>query len=71
VMKKEGSRLDAFLKTVERTQPTILKSLKTLIIDDECDQASVNSATDDYDMTSTNRKIRQIIRALPSVSYVG
>ena len=71
VMKKETSRLAAFLKTVERTQPTILKSLKTLIIDDECDQASPNAASDDLEMTRINEAIRKIIRALPAVSYVG
>lgn len=71
VMKKEMSRLEAFLRTVERTSPTVLTSLKTLIIDDECDQASVNAASDEYDMTRINEAIRKIIRSLPAVSYVG
>jgi hypothetical protein len=42
-----------------------------LIIDDECDQASVNSAKDDYDPTKINEAIRKIINSLPAVSYVG
>ncbi|MBF6025344.1 Z1 domain-containing protein [Lysobacter niastensis] len=71
VMKKWTSRLNAFLQTVERTPPTVLRSLKTLIIDDECDQASVNSSSKEHDMTSINEAIRKIIRALPAVSYVG
>lgn len=70
-MKKETSRLNAFLKTVERTPTTVLKSLKTLIIDDECDQASVDSSAKEDSPTRINEAIRKIIRALPAVSYVG
>ena len=71
VMKKESSRLDAFLKTVERTPTKVLRSLKTLIIDDECDQASVDASTNENSPTRINEGIRKIIRALPAVSYVG
>ncbi|ATD68787.1 endonuclease [Luteimonas chenhongjianii] len=71
VMKKEGTRLKAFLDAVEHTPATVLRSLKTLIIDDECDQASVNAGRKEYDITEINRAIRKIIRALPAVSYVG
>jgi hypothetical protein len=70
VMKKEVSRLDAFLRTIELTPPAVLGSLKTLIIDDECDQASVN-AGEEHDPTKINERIRKVIRALPAVSYVG
>lgn len=71
VMKKITSRLNAFIRTIERTPPNILRSLKVLMIDDECDQASVNSAKEDYDITKINEAIRKIIKALPSISYVG
>jgi hypothetical protein len=71
VMKKETSRLRAFLQTVERTPTNVLRSLKTLIIDDECDQASVNASSKEDDMTRINEAIRKTIRALPAVSYVG
>lgn len=71
VLKKVSSRLHQFLKTIERTPPKILQELKVLLIDDECDQASVNSAKSEYDMTTINELIRHIIRKLPSVSYVG
>lgn len=71
VMKKWTSRLQAFLETVQGTPPVILKKLKVLLIDDECDQASVNSSDDENSMTRINEKIRQILRALPAVSYVG
>ena len=71
VMKKITSRLEAFSRTVANTPPTILKKLKVLLIDDECDQASVNASGRDYDMTRINEEIRKIVRDLPAVSYVG
>lgn len=71
VMKKESSRLEAFRKTVARTPAAVLRSLKTLIIDDECDQASVDASPLENSPTRINEAIRKIIRALPAVSYVG
>jgi hypothetical protein len=77
VMKKITSRLETFRKTIvddkgkPKTPVAILRQLKVLLIDDECDQASVNSSNNDYDMTRINAEIRKIIRALPAVSYVG
>lgn len=76
VMKKVASRLEAFRKTIvddkgRSTSAKVLNQLKVLIIDDECDQASVNSASNDENMTRINEEIRKILRALPAVSYVG
>ncbi|WP_256775091.1 MULTISPECIES: Z1 domain-containing protein [unclassified Stenotrophomonas] len=71
VMKKESTRLDKLLETVTRTPPPIMRKLKALIIDDECDQASVNAGADDEEMTRINEAIRRLIAALPCVSYVG
>lgn len=71
VMKKEGSRLKQLRRTIDRTPATIMKKLKVLLIDDECDQASVNSASGDFDMTRINEEVRRVLHALPAVSYVG
>lgn len=71
VMKKETNRLEAFLRTIERTPAKVLRSLKTLIIDDECDQASVDASNRENSPTRINEGIRRVIRALPAVSYVG
>lgn len=71
VMKKETNRLEAFLGTISKTPNAVLSKLRVLLIDDECDQASLNSAAREYDMTRINEQIRKIIRALPAVSYVG
>ena len=71
IMKKVTSRLRSFHRTIKKTPPAILRSLKVLIIDDECDQASINSAKDDFDITKINEAIRNIIKSLPAVSYIG
>ncbi|WP_193212969.1 Z1 domain-containing protein [Luteolibacter marinus] len=71
VIKKVKSRLEAFHETIRGTAPATLRRFRVLLIDDECDQASVNSARDEYDITSINEVIRRIIRDLPAVSYVG
>ncbi|MBL3586510.1 Z1 domain-containing protein [Rhodovulum sulfidophilum] len=71
VMKKEGSRLKQLRRTIDRTPAAIMRKLKVLLIDDECDQASVNSSRGEFDMTRINEEIRRVLKALPAVSYVG
>lgn len=71
VMKKEGRRLQRLRKTISRTPAVVLRTLKVLLIDDECDQASVNSARGEFDMTRINAEIRHVLAALPAVTYVG
>lgn len=71
VMKKEGSRLKQLRRTISKTPKAVLRALKVLLIDDECDQASVNSARGEFDITKINAEIRHILAALPAVTYVG
>jgi hypothetical protein len=71
VMKKEVSRLEAFIRTIDRTPSRTLRALRVLVIDDECDQASVNSAEDEQEMTRTNGLIRTVLQKFPAVTYVG
>ncbi|PAK90648.1 endonuclease [Stenotrophomonas rhizophila] len=71
VIKKESRRLDRLLTTAKATSRQTLHRLRVLIIDDECDQASVNSSADEEEMTKINEAIRRIIHAFPAVSYVG
>lgn len=72
VMKKETSRLAQLLKTIQKTPSNIRRRFRALIIDDECDQASVNTQTNRIEsMSRTNQSIRELLAALPAVSYVG
>ncbi|AMJ59017.1 Z1 domain-containing protein [Bosea sp. PAMC 26642] len=71
VMKKNVAPLQRLLDVIEKTPASDMRRLKVLLIDDECDQATVNSASREMDMSAINEKIRLILKALPSVSYVG
>jgi hypothetical protein len=71
VVKKNVAPLNRLLETITATHPMNLKRLKVLVIDDECDQASVNSASKELDITSINKLIRKIIHSIPCISYVG
>ena len=71
VVKKNVAPLGQLLQTIRRTLPAILRRLRVLIIDDEADQASINTASGEFDMTRINRRIREILHELPAHSYVG
>ena len=71
VMKKNVAPLQRLLDVIEDTPAAEMRKLKILLIDDECDQASVNSASKEMDISKINEKIRLILKKLPAVSYVG
>ena len=71
VIKKNVSPLRELMVAVERTLPAVLRRLRILVIDDECDQASINSARNELDMTAINGRIRELLSHLPQVTYVG
>lgn len=71
VVKKNVSPLNQLKNAVRRVLPVELPRLRILLIDDECDQASVNAAHDELDMTAINQKIRELLKMFPAVSYVG
>ena len=71
VIKKNVSPLRELEDAVKRTLPAVLSRLRILVIDDECDQASVNSARGELDMTAINMRIRKLLSHLPTVTYVG
>lgn len=71
VVKKNVSPLRELDDAVKRTFPAVLSRLRVLVIDDECDQASVNTARGELDMTAINRRIRELLSQLPAVTYVG
>lgn len=54
-------------------EPNVQKNMKVLIIDDECDQASINTATDPAVRTSINRTICNMVNngGYSAMNYVG
>ncbi len=71
VVKKNPSPLKQLKIAVRGTHPMALKRLRVLVIDDECDQASVNSARGEFDVTAINAHIRELLAMIPAVSYIG
>jgi hypothetical protein len=71
VVKKNGAILRRLLAKLKNTDEATLRNTPFLIIDDECDQASVNSARYAHAITRINDLIRQILQKLPRAAYVG
>jgi hypothetical protein len=71
VVKKNGPRLRALKRWLEGARKELLASCPILIIDDEADQASVNTAKPDRLPTTINRLIRDIVNGAPKAAYVG
>lgn len=71
VVKKNGSRLRHLRGWLEGAQEAVLRNCPTLIIDDEADQASINTARDQNRPSTINRRIRDLLGELPKAAYVG
>ena len=71
VMKKLPAQLDRLAGDIRNSAGLMKNRWRMLVIDDEADQASPNASKTDDDPTVTNRRIRELLAALPTVSYVG
>lgn len=71
VVKKNGSRLRALRKWLFSARPEVLATCPVLIIDDEADQATVNTAKPDRQPSRINSLIRDIVNKVPKSAYVG
>ena len=71
VVKKNGPRLRRLLRMLRGADTRLRQSCPVLIIDDECDQASVNATGHADRTTAINKLLRELIRELPRVAYVG
>ena len=71
VVKKNKSRLERLIEMLHGAGDVALRNCPFLIIDDECDQASVNASGQIETQTTINSLLRKLIKLLPRVSYVG
>jgi len=71
VTKKLSALLQRLIVDIKNTPAIQRNKLRMLVIDDEADQASPNSGKCDEDPTITNRRIRELLNSIPSVSYIG
>ncbi|MGW6303698.1 Z1 domain-containing protein, partial [Streptomyces niveus] len=73
VVKKNKAVLSKLVKDLNKIK-TPLSEIPVLIIDDESDEASVNTANpnkQDSERTAINDKISELLRLLPRAQYVG
>tara|TARA_R110000868_G_scaffold117600_11_gene312356 strand:- start:16449 stop:19016 length:2568 start_codon:yes stop_codon:yes gene_type:complete len=72
VLKKNATVLRKFNTWLSNARPEILSAVSVLIIDDESDQASINtSKKPEEKQTAINEQIRKIISNFTTSSYVG
>lgn len=71
VVKKNKSILEGVSEWLKPGKNNIKKKANILIIDDEADNASVNTKKDPSEMTAINAAIRKIYNNFPIASYVG
>ncbi|MGW3582218.1 Z1 domain-containing protein [Streptomyces rubiginosohelvolus] len=77
VVKKNKSVLSKLIKDLKKIGGPLLSEIPTLIIDDESDQASVNTTDPDkweegkVTRTAINGQISQLLGLLPRAQYVG
>lgn len=71
VVKKNGPRLRALKNWLFAARPEVLAACPVLIIDDEADQATVNSSKPDRQPTRINGLIRSIVNGAPKSAYIG
>lgn len=71
VIKKNVTPLRRLIETIEKTPPALRERMPVLVLDDECDQASVNASGSQLDITAINGLLRRLLALLPRVQYVG
>lgn len=72
VVKKNGPRLRALGENwLFTARPDVLNACPVLIIDDEADQATVNTAKPDRQPSTINKLVRDIVNRVPKSAYVG
>lgn len=74
VIKKNVSTLTSLCRWLEELNAKEngkISDVPMLMIDDEADNASINTKKEDHDPTKTNRKIREILSLFEKSCYVG
>ena len=70
VIKKNASRLQKLLDWLDTQKDSTLERCPTLIIDDEADQAGINTAAHLDRVSRINELLRKLVAKLPSARYV-
>ncbi len=78
VVKKNATVLRKLIKWLKSASPDVLRQCPFLIIDDEADEASINTAKgqanknpEDTDRTAINKYLVNLLSLLPKAAYIG
>jgi hypothetical protein len=71
VVKKNVKILDRLIDWLADASPDTIAACSTIIVDDEADNASVNTNDPDVNPRAINERIRKLLRSLKRVAYVG
>jgi len=71
VIKKNAAVLRRLMDALEGMPSALRLRMPTLVVDDECDQASLNSKAYRNDVSRINEQIRDLLDLLPRVTYLG
>jgi len=78
VVKKNGTVLRRLINWLSKASSEILNRCPVLIIDDEADEASINTASDQtqgnpdtYRRTAINQRVIELLKMLPKAAYIG
>lgn len=71
VAKKNAYCLECLLEMLRKAGRSTLAGVPVLIIDDECDQAGVNSSRKEDEPTKINGQLRELLALLPRKTYIG
>ena len=72
VIKKNSTILKKFLAWIDNGNEDVLENVPLLIIDDEADQASIDTTKDnEIETTAINGAIRGILEKFERTSYIG
>lgn len=73
VVKKNSGRLKRLVKWVESATPSVRSRVAMMIIDDEADQATINTAKAQKRRTAVNKQLMSLLdkRVMPKSAYIG
>jgi hypothetical protein len=75
VIKKNATRLKTLITELEKMSSSVRSGLPAIVIDDESDQASVNTNNliddPDNERSKTNDRIVSLLKVLPRAQYIG
>ena len=71
VLKKNGAVMRHFINWLRGANRDLLRRCPMLVIDDEADQASINTSRNEDRRTAINRLILELLEVVPRSGYVG